>query len=165
MCPPLTRTAPAPLPAQGLGGADQIIGGLHAQAGEAGGFGRIRRDQGCEREEQRLHRLDAAVVDKVRTAFGDHHRVDDERDVGVWRKRLGDGFHRAGRNEHPRLHRVGADIVEHDADLIGDGLRRYGVERMNTGGVLHGDRGDRRHGVGAECGRGLDVGLDSGAAA
>ena len=83
----------------------------------------------------------------------------------VRRERLGDGLDDRGGDEHAGLDRIGADVVEDDADLVADGLGRNGVEGVDAGRVLHGDGGDRRHGVGAERGRGLDVGLDAGAAA
>ena len=82
-----------------------------------------------------------------------------------FRQRRGDGQRDLGRAQHADLDRVGADIGKTALDLLAHDIGRNEMDGADAGGVLRGDGGDRRHGVGAERRRRLDVGLDAGAAA
>ena len=83
----------------------------------------------------------------------------------IGRERVGHRRDMGGRDQHPGLDRIRADIGKHMRDLRRDDTGRHDMDAVNALRVLHRHRGDRGHGIGAEHGRGLDVGLDAGAAA
>src|SRR3546814_20157142 len=63
------------------------------------------------------------------------------------------------------LDAVGADVADHQFHLLADERRRHLVDAEHALGVLRGQRGNGGHGVAAEGGYRLDVGLAAGAAA
>ena len=70
-----------------------------------------------------------------------------------------------GAVQHAGLERIGADVGQHDLDLLGDegGIDRH--DAVHALGVLRGERGDGGGGEAAHRGDRLDVGLDARAAA
>ena len=64
-----------------------------------------------------------------------------------------------------RFYRVGRDIRKNTVDLLLKEGRRHPHRRLHSGRVLRGQRGDRCHRVHAVHGHGLQVRLDTGAAA
>ncbi len=108
----------------------------------------------------------ACGIDQPGAAFGRHHRIDDERD----RRRplaqhRGQRLDHRGIMQHAGLDRIGADVVEHDLDLLADEIGRDRQDAKDALGILRGQRGDRRRRVGVEHRHRLDVGLNAGAAA
>jgi hypothetical protein len=69
------------------------------------------------------------------------------------------------RSDHADLHRIDADVADTAFDLRHDDLRRYRMHRLHAQRILRGDRGNRGHRVAAEHGNGLDIRLDTRAAA
>ena len=59
---------------------------------------------------------DGVVLEQRRSRGRHHHRVDDE-GHGPLREEAGDGLDDAGAEEHPRLRRVDADVVEDRLEL------------------------------------------------
>jgi hypothetical protein len=57
------------------------------------------------------------------------------------------GLDQAAREEHARLGRVHADVVEDRLELRDDELARQLVHRRNRDGVLRGQRDERAHAV------------------
>ena len=124
----------------------------------------VRRDDGGEREQTVDERADGVVLEELGAGGGDHDRVDDERH----RSRLQVAGHRLDRRraeEHPRLGRVDADVVEDRVELRADELGRKLVDGRDLGRVLRRQRDERRRPVAAERGEGLQVGLDPRSAA
>ena len=65
----------------------------------------------------------------ARAAGGDHHRV--EHHVRSWWRRSAAGHCRArssARMQHADLHRIDADVLDHRIDLVGEDVRRHGVD-------------------------------------
>ncbi len=85
----------------------------------------------------------ASGVEKPRAGLGDHHRIDDN-----WRARGQLVEHHRHRErqlalvEHPHLDGVDAMSSSTARDLGEHDLARQRVDRVDTGGVLRGDRGD-----------------------
>ena len=78
---------------------------------------------------------------------------------------LGNGVDERGRGYHADLHRIRVDVGEHGIELLCQKLRRGVKNGSHTGGVLCGQGGNGAHGKHAVGGHGLDIGLNSGAAA
>jgi len=78
---------------------------------------------------------------------------------------VGDHFDDLGAEEHPRLGRIDADVVEQNLELRPDELGRSFMDSAHLGRRLRGQRNDRAHPVAAEAGERLQVGLYTGAAA
>ena len=109
---------------------------------------------------------DRIGVDQSGAAFSRHDRIDNERDsLRALAQHRGQGLDDRGIMQHAGLDRVGADIVEHDLDLLTDKIGRDRQHAENPFGVLRRQSGYRGCRVTAEHRDGLDVGLDSGAAA
>ena len=135
-------------------------------AGEDLGF----RQVGCQHrgagDELAFQRIDRARFDQRRAAFGDHDRIDDQRHRwGALGNHCGDDFDHRGIVQHPGFQRVGTDVVEHDFDLLADEIGRDRQYAEHPLGILCGQCGDGRHGESAQHRHGLDVGLNTGAAA
>jgi hypothetical protein len=112
-----------------------------------------------------LHGGDGARLQQRVTTLGDHHRIDYQHLDTPGFEATGDRFHDRRAGEHPGLGRGGADVLEHDVDLHGDDLFRDLGHGEDAARVLRGDRRDHRQSVDPECGKGLQVRLDTGAAA
>ena len=137
--------------------------GKPASTSASGRFGVTRAAIGSKRVAQGGLGL---AQQQAMAAFGDHHRIDDQRHA---RRMLpeggGHGGDHLGAVQHAGLQRIGADVGQHDLDLLGDegGLDRH--DAMHALGILGGQSGDRGGGEGAHGGDRLDVGLDPGPAA
>ena len=88
------------------------------------GLRQVRRDDRREREQPVDEHVDRVVLEQLRARARDHHRVDDQRHT-VHGEEVGDRLDQLAREEHPRLRRVDADVVE-------DGLELR--PRTNSGG-------------------------------
>ena len=88
----------------------------YGHAGERTGLVQVRRHDGRERKEPLDQRLDGVVLEELRARGSDHHGIDDERH-GMAGQEVGDGLDDRSAEEHPRLRRVDADVVEHDLEL------------------------------------------------
>src|SRR5690606_38201520 len=98
-------------------------------------------------------------------AVGRHHdRIEHHLLYAVVADRPGDDVHDLGRMQHADLERIHADVAEHRLDLRLEKVHRYRMNAGDASGVLRGQCGNRRHGITAKCGNGLDVGLDAGTA-
>ena len=75
-----------------------------------------------------------------------------------------DGGDQLSREQHARLGRVDADVLEDHVDLFADERRRNLVHRGDADGVLRRERDDRAHPVTARRGKRLQVGLNPGSA-
>ena len=138
----------------------------HGQARERFRLGQVGRDQGRTRQQPGLDGTNGIIVQKRMTALGDHHRIQNDRDVGRgFGQGIGDGHNNLGPMQHADLDTVGAQVFHHRADLLGDEISRHGLDPRDAQGVLGGQRGDRGHGVAAQRRHGLDVGLNARAAA
>ena len=71
----------------------------------------VRRHHGREREEPRDERCDGVLLQQPRARARDHHRVDHERHRMLGEE-VRDRLDHRRREEHPRLGRVDADVVE-----------------------------------------------------
>ena len=128
------------------------------------GFGNVGRDDARQADQRPAQGVDRFFVEQVIAALGDHHRIDDE--VGQL-ERLDRGGHRLDDRrvgEHAGLDRVAAEVGDHRLDLRGDEIIGNDVHALDADGVLGGQRRDRRGAVDAVRGKGLQVGLDAGAA-
>ena len=157
--PPVTSAAGAPSATSRSASSARVPSPARVRA--SGRFGRHDR---CEREQQRHERGDRVVLDELRARGGDEHRVDDERRRvgGEEQRHLFD--HAAG-VEHPGLGGIDADVGEDRLELRDDEGRGHLVDGGDARRVLGGQRDDRRHAVRSRGREGLQVGLDSGAAA
>ena len=111
---------------------------------------------------QRLHSI---VLQQLCTGGGHHHRVHHNVLCAVEVQPLGNGVDERGRGYHADLHRIRVDVGEHGIELLCQKLRRGVKNGGHTGGVLCGQGGNGTHGKHAVGGHGLDIGLNSGAAA
>jgi hypothetical protein len=82
----------------------------------------------------------------------------------VFLERLDDDVDRVLAEEHSRLDRVGADIVQDELDLVRDHAGRDAFHGKDAQGVLGRDGRHGRSAVASEGGDGLQVCLDPGAA-
>ena len=80
-------------------------------------------------------------------------------------ERIGDRIDHFPVGEHAQLDRADAKIIEAGIDLRAQEFQRRHVYRGHAAGVLRGQRGDRGQPVHAVRGKGLEVGLNAGAAA
>ncbi len=80
-------------------------------------------------------------------------------------ERGGDDVDGRGVGEHADLDRAGIKIGEHGIELRGDEIGRHIVNAEHALGVLRRQRGDDGRAIDAERGKGLQIGLDAGAAA
>ena len=135
-----------------------------AAAGERLGLHQVGRDDRGQRKEPLDEHGDRIVLEQARAGAGNHHGIDDERD-GVRAQEVGDRLDDRAREEHPRLRRVHAEVVEDRLQLRLDEGGRALVHGRDAGGVLRRQRDDRAHAVTARGGERLQVGLDAGAAA
>ena len=125
----------------------------------------VRRDDGREREEPRHEGLDRVVLEQLRTAGRDHHRVDDERDAAA-RARKSATVSMIGREKSMPVFAASTPMSEKTASSCArDELRRHLLHGGHADGVLRGQRHDRAHAEAAGRGERLEVGLDAGAAA
>ena len=123
------------------------------------------RQVGGHNRSQRQQRVpqggDSIVSQQRRAALGDHHRIEHNRHGGVLAQSVSHRLRDTGRGKHPDLDRVDANIGEKRGNLVAD--KRRG-DQMNTAHalrVLRGERGKRRHRIGAigrDC---LDVSLNA----
>ena len=124
----------------------------------------VRRHHGCEGEEPRDQRCDGVLLQQPRARARDHHRVDHERHRMLGEE-VRDRLDHRRREEHPRLGRVNADVVEDRLELGAHELRRQLVHGDHADRVLRGQRDDRARAEAAGGGEGLQVGLDPRASA
>ena len=164
-CPPLMITAPH------AGGGDAprrfapILRCPHGDSGERFGFRDVRGHDIGQWQQLGHERPERAVVEQPVAALGHHHRIDHERGLRRAADHARDGFDDRGVAEHAGLHRVHREIGDHGADLLDDERRLQYLHRADHLGVLRGDGRDGAQAVDAVRGKGLEVGLDAGAAA
>ena len=84
---------------------------------------RLGVDDGHARH-QLPQRLLGVGLQQARAALGHHHRVEHHGRLAHQVQRLPHRAHRLGRSDHPDLHGVDADVVDHRAGLLDDRLRR-----------------------------------------
>jgi hypothetical protein len=133
-------------------------------AGEDACLLQVRGHHGGKQEEPLNEHGDGIVSQQLGARSRNHHWIDDKRHRVTLEKR-GDGLDDRRAEQHPRLRGVDTDIGEEDLELSTDELRRRLVHRSHLGRRLRRERDDGAHSVAAESREGLQVGLDSGAAA
>ena len=133
-------------------------------AAQAPGFGQVGRGDG-----RNIHQAaeggDRRVIGKLGAAGRNHDRVEDDGHALHLREAVGYDFGGKGAADHADLHRIDADVGSHRIDLGENHFRRYRMDGADPFRILGGDGGDRGHGMAAEHGDRLDIGLDAGAAA
>ena len=158
--PALDQRAEGAALQEGLGGPALAVHALHRPAGEDLRFRRIRGHQAGAGNEFRCQRLHGLALNQAVAARRHHDRVDHPPGFGrAFGQGLGDLLDQPGRGQHAGLDRVGTDIGERGCDLAEHGLKRYGPDAVQAARILHGDGGDRRHGIAPRGGDRLDVGL------
>ena len=163
-CPPVTTTAAGPSACTARARSPASADGV--EAGQRGRLHQVRRDHGGPRHEPLAQRALGVGLEQPAAALGDHHRVEHHRHVAGSRSSARSTASIASAvPDHPDLHGVHADVLDHRPDLLDDRLGRQRVDRAHALGVLRGDRRDRGHAVRAAGGERLQVGLDAGAAA
>ncbi len=145
-----------------LGSIDHGFMGGERAADEVREFGEVGGEQRRAREQQRAHGFDRIRRDQRSARGGDHHRIEHDGRFDPC-QRLGHGGDHGGIMQHPDLDRIHADIVDARGDLLRHHLRRERDDPLDANGILRRDRGDRRHGIAAEHGDGLDIGLNASA--
>mmetsp|Transcript_24311 Transcript_24311/g.79310 ORF Transcript_24311/g.79310 Transcript_24311/m.79310 type:complete len:446 (+) Transcript_24311:255-1592(+) len=125
-------------------------------------LGKVGRADGGEREEQaRALASILCAVDELRARRRKHHRVHDELCRVKLNARACDGCCGTHIRQHPRLDDVGANVVEHSLDLLGEKLHRHVLRRGHALRVLSSQSCDCRCAIDAESGARLDIGLDA----
>src|ERR1019366_8787428 len=112
-------------------------------------------DHAGKRDQADSEHGDRGVGDQAVAALGHHHGIEHDVLGAVADQAVGDDRGDLGGAEHPDLDRIDADVAEHGVDLLAD---EFGVDRTpgdNALGVLGGEGGDDRGGVGAERRDGL----------
>ena len=139
-----------------------VLDRAHGQARERFRLGQVGCDQGCPRQQPGLDGTNGIIVQKRMTALGDHHRIQNDRDVGRgFGQGIGDGHNNLGPMQHADLDAVGAQVFHHRADLLGDEIGGDALNARDAQGILRRQRGDRGHGVAAQRRHRLDVGLNA----
>ena len=132
---------------------------LHVEPGERLRLAQVRRHDGRERKEAPDERVDGVVLEQLRAGARDHHGIEDERDMSRVQD-CGHGLDDRGREEHPGLRRVDADVVEDGVELRAHERRRQRVHVGDRGRVLRGQGNQHGHPVTAGGGERLQVRLD-----
>ena len=96
--------------------------------------------------------------------FANHDRIDDQREVELLGA-LVDGIDRLGGSQSAGFGDDGLDVIEYRVELIEDQFGREVFDTSDPEGVLGGDHGHDRSAVDTELLEGLQVGLESCAAA
>src|SRR5262249_18147670 len=128
-------------------------------ARERFGLVEVRGHHRRQREQTRHKRLDCIVLQEPRARARNHHRIDDQRN-GMSLDVVGDRLDQLAREQHPRLPRVNADVVEHRVELRADELRRQRVHAGDRNGVLRRQGNEHRQPVTARSRERLQVRLD-----
>ena len=147
----------------GLGHAGLVGDG---KPGQRLGLGDVRgyhRGQGKQPPHQRLM---GRIIEQLVTALGDHHRIDHQRQAGrLFLQHPGDRLDRLEFAQHSGLDGIGADVVEHQGDLLGNEIAGHVDHPEHALGVLGGQGGDGGRRIAAERRHRLDIGLNAGPAA
>ena len=131
---------------------------------QGGCLRQVGRDDKGARKERFGQRADGILIQKLSTAFGDHHRVQHDGNLQVVTQTVGDHASDVAGGDHADLHRMHCHIGEDGLDLLGDEGRRYQMHSAHPLGVLCGEGRERRHGVGMVGGDGFDIRLNARAA-
>ena len=163
--PPFSSTLAGPRARRAAAAASisaRVAGaGRPSRAPASGRLGVIRSASGRSRVRRRAT---ASGSQQAVAALGDHHRVEDDVGRPPRGETLGHGRDDLDAAEHPELDRIDPQVAEHGVHLLPHECGIDGVDRLHPQRVLGGQRGDDRGAVDAECGEGLEIGLDAGAA-
>ena len=151
--------------ADGFCSGNHVVRRADGHAGEHFCLRNVWREDGGQREQALLERVDCVVADELGAACGDHHGIDDEIFRAVFLKLLRDDFNQADGGNHTGFDRIRADVGKDAVELQRQKVRRDLEDSLNAGGVLRDEGGDGAHGVYTVCGHRFDVGLNSGASA
>ena len=130
--------------------------------GERGGLVQVRRHDRREGEEPPDEHVDRVVSEELRPRGSDHDRVDDQGNRSAVEK-VRDRLDDRSAEEHPRLRRVDADVLEERLELCADEGGRDLMDGRHLGRRLCREGDERAHPVAAEAGERLQVSLDAGA--
>ena len=147
-----------------FGGFSAVGFARDGHAGEDLGFGDVRRDECRKGNEFFFIERDGIVFEQCVSAGGDHDGIDDERRTSVISKEIGNGIHDGSCPEHAGLHSIGRNVVVDGFELGFDHGNRGIRDHADSCRILRGQGADTAHAVGAEGGKGLQVGLDTGTA-
>ena len=147
-----------------FGGFSSVGFARDGHAGEDLGFGDVRRDECRQRDEFFFIERDGIVFEQLVSAGGDHDGIDDERRTSVISKEIGNGIHDGRCPEHACLHGIRRNVVVDGFELGFDHGNRGIHDHADAFRILRGQGADTAHTVGAEGGKGLQVGLDTGTA-
>ena len=164
--PSLDQYRPAAEGKQDLPGSAHLGGVADRSTAQNFSFRQIRGEYFGAGDQQLLQPIERDGIDQPCAALGDHDGIDDERDAGgAFAQRGGNRLDDQQIVQHACLDCIGPDVVEHDLDLLANKIGRDRQNAEDALGVLRSQRGDRRRRIGIEHRHGLDVGLDTGAAA
>jgi hypothetical protein len=131
---------------------------------QGGRLRQIRRQYGGQRQQFLAQTLHRRVGQQRGATLGHHHRVDHQHRRAPATQAVGDRSHHVGAAEHAELDGIDADVGEHGVDLRRHERRRQRFDGADAAGVLRRQAAQGRHAVNAQRGKGLQVGLDAGAA-
>ena len=137
----------------------------NGRIGEPRGLVKIGSDDRRARKQRCAHGGNDTVSAEVRPACRDKHGIEDQRDWFVALQRRGNGGDNFRRSQHPDLNGRHLDVGKNHFDLPAHEFSRGQMDAADALGVLRGQGARYRHAVTAECREGLEIGLDSGAAA
>ena len=147
-----------------FGGFSAVGLARNGHAGEDFGFGDIRRDECRKGDEFFFIERDGIVFEQRVSAGGDHDGINDERRISVISKEIGHCIHDGSCPEHACLDGVRCYVVVNGFELGFDHGNRSIHDHADACRILRGQGADTAHAVGAEGGKGLQVGLNTGAA-
>ncbi|MGY4452385.1 hypothetical protein ACVWZR_007045 [Bradyrhizobium sp. i1.3.1] len=107
----------------------------------------------------------ASAASRRSTGGCDHHGIEHDMARLPARQRLRDRIDAGGLRHHADLHRADLEIGKHGVDLRDDEFGGHRVDAGDAARILRRQRRDRGGAIDAERGKGLQVGLDAGAAA
>ena len=124
----------------------------------------VRRQYRRLRQKQLPQRVKHFVARKLVATAGRQHRVEHQRYVGIVGQDLRDRGYVLDAAQCAYFERIDRHVLEQAARLVGDPVGIDRLQRFDSHGVLHGDRGDHRQRVATHAGERQDVGLNARAA-
>ena len=150
------------------GGLPHLFGRGNFLASEDFGFVQVRGDERGEREQFFFQDFFRRRLQQPCAASGDHHRVNDQRNLRTSRPRsekFCDDGNIFRREQHSRLHRRWFQFGKHGFNLLLQHSWRARFDAEDAPGILRGEAGDGAGAVDAERGEGLQIRLHARAAA
>src|SRR6266404_1190765 len=146
-------------------GVAHVLGGLQLCADQNLGLAQIWRDQRGEWQQFLFKQVGGGGFEETSAAGGNHNRVYNHRRTSGDFEKLCHHLNDIGGIKHPGLHRSGRKFRKNGLQLLANQLRRRRLDRENLAGILGCNTSNRARAMDPERNEGLQIRLNSRAAA